>query len=58
MGDKSVAMPNEYLEYLVCRTFHKLPSEVEREAARDILQLLTILEVESEIAEARRREGL
>ena len=52
MGD----VPDEWLEYLICERFHQLPSTVEREAARDIYRLLTIMTVEQEVREARAKE--
>jgi hypothetical protein len=45
--------PPEYAEYLICERFHKFPSEVEREPARDMDRLLIIMSVEAEVQRAR-----
>jgi hypothetical protein len=52
-GDR-FPVPEEYHEYLICKTFGKLPSEVDREPARDIYRLLTMMAVENEVQNAKQ----
>jgi len=47
-------IPEEYYEYLICEHFHKFPSEVEREPARDMYRLLVIMSVETEVQKTRQ----
>lgn len=54
MQSDAYPVPEEYHEYIICKTFGKLPSELDREPARDIYRLLTMMAVESEVQEARR----
>lgn len=45
-------MPEEYYEYLLCKTFGKFPSEIEAQPARDMNRLLVIMAVEAEVRNA------
>lgn len=58
MRDKDYPAPDEYLEFVICSRFHKLPSELQREPARNVMRLLAIMTAEAEVAEARREAGI
>jgi hypothetical protein len=42
---------------VLCKTFGKLPSELDREPAHAVNQLLTIMAVEAEVKAARQGGG-
>jgi hypothetical protein len=41
--------------HVLCSTYHKLPGEVNQEKYEDILALLTCLEVQQKVEEARHK---
>lgn len=49
-------MPQEYVELLLCREFHKLPSELGRESVGNVLRILTMMDVEAKVRKARQRK--
>ena len=46
--------PPEYIEYLLCCKFHKLPSEIRRESLADMLRMLTCMSVEAKRKKSKR----
>lgn len=46
-------MPQEYMELLLCREFHKLPSELDREPVGNVLRILNMMDVEGKVRKAR-----
>jgi len=46
----------EYIELHLCREFHKLPSEIRKEPALNILQILAMEDVEGIINKKRKRK--
>lgn len=49
-------MPQEYVELTLCREFHVLPSELGREPVGNVLRVLTMMDVEAKVRQARNRK--
>lgn len=47
--------PVEYIEYLLCCKFHKLPSEVRREPLPNVLQVLECMSIEAKRRKVKKR---
>lgn len=47
--------PAEYVEYVLCQRFHKLPSEVRREPLPNILVVLECMAAEAKVDKMRRK---
>ena len=49
--------PMEYIELLLCREFHCLPSALRKEQAGDMLRTLTMLQQESRARKVLQARG-
>lgn len=58
MGGNDNPAPDELLTYRVMEKLNKFESEVNREPARDIYRLLTIMAVEADVMEQKRKQGV
>lgn len=45
--------PPEWQEYILCKQFHKLPSEIRSEPYGNVLQLLVCMDMEQKVANKR-----
>lgn len=48
-------IPDEYVDLILCRELHCLPSQLAREPAKDILAILTMMGVEGQVRRLRNK---